>query len=98
VELSYNDAWHASHGELGGEFSRTPWDWPSLLAEAVKAKKPDFKHVPGARAAIRDGIEEIKNYRALVGVLTMSPENHSGLGTQAGALLQIESGRFLAAK
>jgi len=93
----YSDAWIAAEGRTGDDFGRTPWEAMSLLAAAIKAKKPDLTKVEEARSAIRDGIEGIRNFQGLVGTINMSPEDHSGIGMGGGQMLLIKNGRFTVA-
>ena len=91
----YNDAWMAAFNTTGDEFGRTLWDGMNLISLAVKAKKPDLTKVEESRAAIRDGIEGVRNYVGIGGTFNMTPEDHSGLGNKGGAMLQIKDGKFV---
>ena len=91
----YNDAWLAAFNTTGDEFGRTLWDGMNMISMAVTSKKPDFRNVNAARTAIRDGIEGVRNYVGIGGTFNMTPEDHSGLGTNGGVMLQVKDGKFI---
>ena len=95
VAKEYNDAWMSAFKTTGDEFGRTMWDAMNLISLAVKAKEPNFDKLEEARTSIRDGLEGISNYVGLAGTFNMTPQDHSGLGTSGGTMLQVKGRKFV---
>ncbi len=77
-------------------FGATAWDVFSMLRQvlqtpAVKAAKPG---TPEYRAAIRDGMENLKNFVSSEGVFNMSDRDHNGVDATCQVLVRVENGRW----
>ncbi|MEU8251216.1 ABC transporter substrate-binding protein [Nonomuraea sp. NPDC048916] len=85
----------AAYGAEPTQFAGNGWDAISLITEAIKKTNPDPSNLEAARTAIRDALENDLGGLALVnGVYRYSPTDHSGLGTEGLALLQVRDGAF----
>lgn len=76
-------------------FGGHAWDAALLLQEAAKSAVPKAK--PGTkefRAALRDGLEGIKNLPASHGIFNMTPTNHQGLDQRSQVMVRIEKGTW----
>ena len=62
-------------------------DATNLVVEALKKVGDD-------RAAIRDAIENTRNWMGLNGFYNMSPTDHNGLSLKDMILMKVENGRF----
>jgi branched-chain amino acid transport system substrate-binding protein len=87
-----------------GKDSRTTfgghaWDAYLMLQvaipEALKKAKPGTKEF---KAALRDGLEGIKELVATHGVYTMSPNEHNGLDNRARTMIRIDNGKWVLLK
>lgn len=79
-------------------FAGQSWDAVMLSAhgftEALKkGAKPD--DLPAMRIAVKDAIENTKNYVGVNGVFDLSRDNHLGLDKRSTFLSQIKNGRFV---
>lgn len=76
-------------------FGATAWDVFLMLdkvgQDAMKTAKPG---TPEFRAAIRDGMENLKDFVTAEGVFTMSPKDHNGVDARCQVLVRIENGRW----
>lgn len=57
-----------------------------------------YKWQSPPRAKIRDGIEGLKDFPAVVAVLTLSPTDHEGIPANWTALVEVKGGKFTIAK
>jgi branched-chain amino acid transport system substrate-binding protein len=77
------------------QFAGNGWDAISLVAAAIEKSKPDTSDVEAARSSIRDALEgQLDGFVGVNGIYHYSKDNHSGLGTEGLALLQVENGKF----
>lgn len=77
-------------------FAAGAWDATKLLEQAVPVALKKAK--PGTvafRAALRDAIENIKQYDGARGRYTLTPDDHSGLDAKALMLGQLRNGRWV---
>ncbi len=80
-------------------FGGHAWDAGLLIEAAVPAALK--KAQPGTkefRAALRDGLESIKNLPGAHGVFNMSPTDHLGLDQRARVMVEIKNGTWALAK
>lgn len=74
-------------------FAATAWDVQLMLQqasqEALKKAKPG---TPEFRVALRDSMENIREFAAGEGVFTMSNKDHNGVDARAQVLVRIEKG------
>jgi branched-chain amino acid transport system substrate-binding protein len=67
-------------------FGGHAWDAMMVLAQAIRhAKSPE-------PAAIRDGIEKVRNFHGTAGEFNFSADDHSGLTEEAFAMVRITKG------
>jgi len=69
-----------------------------IIAEALKKSNPDPADLAGTRAKIRDGIEGLKNYAAVVSILNLSPTDHEGMPPGWSAMVGVKDGKFFLVK
>ena len=77
-------------------FGATAWD-ALLIADqaarnALKTSKPGTVEF---RTAIRDNIEQLKNFVGTEGVYTMSPQDHNGVDERSQVMIKIENGKWV---
>ena len=76
-------------------FGATAWDVFLMLDQvartALKTTKPG---TPEFRAALRDGMENLKNFVAAEGVYNMSATDHNGVDLRNQVLVKIENGKW----
>jgi branched-chain amino acid transport system substrate-binding protein len=77
-------------------FGATAWD-ALLIADqaarnALKTSKPGTVEF---RTAIRDNIEQLKNFVGTEGVYTMSPQDHNGVDERSHVMIKIEHGKWI---
>lgn len=76
-------------------FGGHAWDASLLFEDA--AKKALLKAKPGTkefRAALRDGLENIKGLPVSHGIVNMSPTDHQGLDQRARVMVRIDKGAW----
>lgn len=71
----------------GDHFGGHAWDAVMLLKSAME--QAGF-----SPAAIRDGLEKIKDFSGIGGVFSFSPEDHAGLTVDAFVLVQVKNGKW----
>jgi branched-chain amino acid transport system substrate-binding protein len=77
-------------------FAAQAYDSYSLIVNALPAALAKAK--PGTlafRSALRDAIENTKDFHAMAGVFTYGPDNHSGLGPTAAVLVKIVDDKWV---
>ena len=65
------------------------------LPEAAKKAKPG---TPEFRAALRDALEGTKELIVSQGVVTMTPQDHSGFDQRGRVLMTVKDGKFVMVK
>ncbi|WP_312551444.1 ABC transporter substrate-binding protein [Massilia sp.] len=94
--LAYVNKYTAAYNKDSlSTFGGHAWDAALLLQEAAKTAVPKAK--PGTkefRAALRDGLEGIKNLPASHGIFNMTPTNHQGLDQRSQVMVRIEKGAW----
>ena len=74
-------------------FAATAWDALLIIQqasrEAVKKAKPGTAEF---RAALRDAIENLKDFVGSEGVYNMSPSDHNGVDSRSQVMVKIENG------
>jgi branched-chain amino acid transport system substrate-binding protein len=77
-------------------FGATAWD--ALLIADQAARNALKTNKPGTvefRTAIRDSIEQLKNFVGTEGVYTMSPQDHNGVDERSQVMIKIENGKWI---
>lgn len=88
VLASYKEEYEAEYGEgTINTFGGHAYDALYMIVEVLEDMDEDLSLVD-ARAAIRDGLEQITDFVGISGVFTMSSTNH--LGMHPGSLVMIE--------
>jgi branched-chain amino acid transport system substrate-binding protein len=94
VLTQYRDDYEALYGEgTINTFGGHAWDALQMVIMALKEMDEGLT-ITEARAAIRDGIEQITDFAAISGVFTMSPTNHLGMEPGSLALIEIVDGEW----
>ncbi len=84
-------AWYEKGlGKPRSTFGGHAWDALHLTRLALAKVRPG--PLPAERAALRDGLEGIKNFPGTGGIFNMSPEDHVGLDDRAMVLVRIAKG------
>lgn len=96
--LQFIDAFKKTTGKEPDPVGMHGWDGMLIIAEALKKSNPDPANLADARAKIRDGIEGLKNFPAVVSILNVSPTDHEGMPPNWMALVQVKGGKFSLAK
>lgn len=95
--LKYVAAYEGKYGAGSRSlFGATVWDAFLLIENA--APKALAAGKPGTvefRTALRNAIEETKEFAGSQGVFTMSPTNHNGTDERAEVLVKIEDGKWI---
>jgi branched-chain amino acid transport system substrate-binding protein len=94
VLTQYRDDYEALYGEgTINTFGGHAWDALQMVIMALEEMDEGLT-ITEARAAIRDGIEQITDFAAISGVFTMSPTNHLGMEPGSLALIEIVDGEW----
>ena len=94
VLTDYKADYEALYGEgTINTFGGHAWDALQMVIMALKEMDEGLT-ITEARAAIRDGIEQITDFAAISGVFTMSPTNHLGMEPGSLALIEIVDGEW----
>jgi branched-chain amino acid transport system substrate-binding protein len=94
VLTQYRDDYEALYGEgTINTFGGHAWDALQMVVMALEEMDEGLT-ITEARAAIRDGIEQITDFAAISGVFTMSPTNHLGMEPGSLALIEIVDGEW----
>ena len=94
--MAYRAAYEKAYG-VGSvsTFGGHAWDAGQLLAAAtpaaLKKGKPGTKEF---RAALRDGIEAIKNLPVSHGIVNMSPTDHVGYDQRSRVMVEVVGGKW----
>lgn len=83
--LEYARQYQEKFGEPADTFGGHAWDAVMLVVNALRAGAMD-------RAAIRDHIENTKDFKGIGGTFNFSPEAHYGLSPEAFVMVQIVDG------
>ena len=75
-------------------FGATAWDVFFMLDKVVGSIKTARPGTPEYRAAIRDGMEGLKDFVSAEGFYTMSDKDHNGVDARCQVLVKIENGRW----
>lgn len=98
--LAYTQKYEAAYGKGNvATFGGHAWDAGLLLEAAVPAALK--KGQPGTkefRAALRDGLESVKDLPGAHGVFNMSPGDHLGFDQRARVMVQIQNGAWVLVK
>ena len=84
----YKEAYEAEFEENVSTFGGHAWDALYLVIGALWAGASD-------PAAIRDYIEQVKDFVGTGGIFNYSPEDHTGLTKDAFEMLTVKGGRFV---
>ena len=76
-------------------FGATAWDVFFMLSRVVeKAPRSVKPGTPEFRVAIRDGMENLKDFVSAEGVYNMTEKDHNGVDARCQVLVKVESGRW----
>lgn len=98
ASLQFMEAYKKTTGKDADPLAMHGWDAVMIIAEALKKTNPDPANLADTRAKIRDGIEGLKNYAAVVSILNLSPTDHEGMPPGWSALVSVKDGKFSIAK
>ena len=87
ILMEYKKMYEEKYNEPVSTFGGHAWDAMWLLINAIKKAGAD-------KAAIRDAIENTKNFVGTGGVFNYSPEDHNGLTPDAFEMLVVKNGQF----
>ena len=84
-------AWYEkATGKFRSTFAGHAWDALQIVRMALVKVRPGA--LPAERAALRDGLEGIKNFPGTGGIFNMSSEDHVGLDERAMVLVRVTKG------
>jgi branched-chain amino acid transport system substrate-binding protein len=87
-------AWYEKGtGKPRSTFAGHAWD-AIQMALPILARLPGDLSLEDARARIREGFEQTRNFVGTGGIFTMSPEDHVGLDERSMVLVRIEGGKW----
>lgn len=98
VAVQYKEAFRKNTGKDADPNAFFGWDAVMVIAEAIKRTNADPDKLAEARAKIRDGIEGLRNYTAVVSSLSLSPTDHEGMPAGWSALVEVRGGKFIMLK
>ncbi len=88
VALAYKKDYEGTYGEEVSTFGGHAYDALMLLVNAIeRAGTTD-------RAAVRDALEQTKEFVGVDGIFTMSPEDHMGLDLRSFKMLEVRDGNW----
>ncbi|KJS14898.1 MAG: ABC transporter substrate-binding protein [Peptococcaceae bacterium BRH_c4b] len=87
VLVKYAADYEKKYSQPRSTFGGHGWDAVSMIVAALEKAGPD-------RAKIRDELEKTQNFAGISGVFNMSPQDHSGLTTDALVMLKIVDGKW----
>jgi branched-chain amino acid transport system substrate-binding protein len=88
-ETEHNPSASAVPSTFGGH----AYDALSMVVMALK-DMPEGLDTAAARQAVRDGIEQTKDFAGISGVFTMSPTDHLGMQPGSLAMIKIVDGKW----
>ena len=96
VSLDYVQKFEAKYGAGSRSlFGGSAWDafiWlEHAIPSALKRAKPGTREF---RAALRDGLEGMKNVAGVEGVFNMSPTDHNGVDESCQVMVRIQNGKW----
>lgn len=94
VALQFKESFKKTSGKDADPLAMHGWDAVMVFAEAIKRTNADPDKLTEARAKIRDGIEGLTNFPAVVSSLTLSPTDHEGMPSGWSALVEVRGGKF----
>lgn len=94
VVLQYKEAFKKATGKEADPLGMHGWDAVMVVAEAIKRTNANPDNLGEARAKIRDGIEGLKGFPAVVSPLSLSPSDHEGMPSGWSALVEVQGGKF----
>lgn len=87
----YKDVYHNDKDFPINTHSGYAWDAIMLVTNAMKKVGTEPK-------ALREAIEQTKNYVGVSGTYNMTPEDHNGLALDSMVVVQVKDGKFQLAK
>lgn len=88
--LRFIEAYKAKYGREPATFAGNGYDSMRMMIEAIRRAGTD-------RKAVRDAIENLKDFRGVTGIYTYSPTDHFGIQEESVVLLTVNNGRFVPA-
>jgi branched-chain amino acid transport system substrate-binding protein len=91
VLVDYTNWYQKAYGKLPTTFGGHAWDAFWIAEKALEKAGPN-------PAAIRDAIEQTKEFVGITGVFNFSPQDHNGLDKRAVTVVRISGGKWTPAK
>jgi len=97
LALAYIKLYEAKQGAgTVSAFGSYTWDAGALLERAVPiAMKAGAPGTPAFRGALRDALEDTRNFADTNGLVNMTPNDHIGLDQRARVMVEIRDGKWL---
>ena len=87
VVQAYQKQFEEEYGYPASSFGGYAYDAFHMLIQAIEEVGTD-------KAAIRDALENTKDFVGISGIFNMSPEDHNGLGKDALVMIEIKDGEW----
>ncbi len=98
VEKFVADYKAASGGSVPSSFAGHGYDAVLILThvagDVLKGGKVKLSDTAAFRAALRSGIENLKNFQAVDGTFNFSKDDHVGLGPTSAVMITFENGKY----
>ncbi|PRX01337.1 UNVERIFIED_ORG: amino acid/amide ABC transporter substrate-binding protein (HAAT family) [Actinomadura viridilutea] len=80
--------------DFTAKYKTPPSTFAGHAYDAFKLAIDAFQKVGTDKAKVRDHLENVKGFVGVSGVFNMSPQDHSGLGKDALAIVKVEDGKW----
>ncbi len=98
VEKFVADYKAATGGQVPSSFAGHAYDavlvFSHVIGNVLKEGKIKLSDTEAFRAAVRDGIENLKNFQAVDGTFNFSKDDHGGLGPTSAVMITFEDGKY----
>ena len=88
----------AADGKVPSSFAGHGYDavliYAKVAGDILRSGKVKLSDIEGFRAALRDGIENLKEFQAVDGTFNFSKDDHVGLGPASAVMITFENGKY----
>ncbi len=94
VLLKYSEDYKAMFKEDPSTFGGHGYDAITLVLNAIESGILDGKEIGEQREALRDYLENVKNFVGVTGIFNFSETDHNGLDETSFAIIKIKDGKW----